>query len=322
MNVHPYDINSNAYNFFFHPLHKAEANPAKTVIAVIVNIAISIFSFCLWQIPFWIVNRLDHRKIELWNLNNLNGKTEKIQSVGNNPELQVHLPLEKIGRILHGTNTCFLAAAIQLCRQLPSVRVALKSELNNKENISEEMYKLAKHIHQRLKVIIVETEAGNDVLGTAVNEFNSILYQYAQLSKHYIKQPGSGGDVPSAFNCILHALSIRHGLYICEDLCSEEDLIPHLVQRFEHLSDIKLEYTLQVEEDPSKKVSYHLIGTACYDAGHAIAFMKDLAHPSEQYIICDDLHPHDKALTIETNRIWPAKAFFAVYHRVDPVPAS
>lgn len=66
---HPYEKNSNEYNFFFHPLHNAKKNPVKAIVAVIINIALSILSFGLWQIPFWIINRLDQKKIEVWSLN-------------------------------------------------------------------------------------------------------------------------------------------------------------------------------------------------------------------------------------------------------------
>lgn len=55
-NIHPYDTNSDVYNFFFHPLHFD--NVAINIVAVVTNIALSLFGG-LWQIPFWIVNRLD-----------------------------------------------------------------------------------------------------------------------------------------------------------------------------------------------------------------------------------------------------------------------
>lgn len=61
MNIqHPYNQNSEIHNFFFHPLHEKKH---KTT-ALIVHIALTIFTGFLWQIPFWIVNRLDHKKIK------------------------------------------------------------------------------------------------------------------------------------------------------------------------------------------------------------------------------------------------------------------
>lgn len=61
MNIqHPYNRSSEIYNFFFHPKH-VERN--KTA-ALIVHVALTIFTAFLWQIPFWIVNRLDHRKVK------------------------------------------------------------------------------------------------------------------------------------------------------------------------------------------------------------------------------------------------------------------
>lgn len=63
INIHPYDNNSKIYNFFFHPLHQEDLK----VISIITNIFLSIFSLGTWQIPFWIVNRLDNKEIDLWN---------------------------------------------------------------------------------------------------------------------------------------------------------------------------------------------------------------------------------------------------------------
>lgn len=64
LKVHPYNNNSDAYNFFFHPLH-SKKKIDKTC-SVIVNIVVSLFTLGVWQIPFWIINRLDNRKLEVW----------------------------------------------------------------------------------------------------------------------------------------------------------------------------------------------------------------------------------------------------------------
>lgn len=73
--IHPYDNHSRAYNFFFHPLHFKEK--WKTVLAIITNIGLSILTFGLYQIPFWIVNRLDNRKLEMWKKE----QAEKVEEV-------------------------------------------------------------------------------------------------------------------------------------------------------------------------------------------------------------------------------------------------
>lgn len=332
--VHPYEKNSNTYNFFFHPLHKAEENPVKTVVAVIVNIALSIFSFCLWQIPFWTVNRLDHKKIELWNLkvktekrtqldsfNPYTGKlilTQKLSRMDiNSPDIQVSLPLEKTGRILHGNNTCFIATAIQLCRQLPSVRNALRSELKKNEWESEEKFNQRKLVHQQLKNIIAQTERGDDTPAILMNEFYSILHQYAP---NRIGEPGNTGAVTCAFDCLLNVLSIPAAKYIFEDLPDEDptyekDLSPEMVGLVNKISDIKLEHSFKIEGNSLKKVSYHLVGVACFGSGHAFAYMKDIAHPSDQFVVFDDMQPHRMAQAIERNPTWPARIFLAVYIR-------
>lgn len=61
--VHPYNKNNEVYNFFFHPLHfKKDVS----VLSVITNIFISVITLGLWQIAFWVVNRLDHKRVEAW----------------------------------------------------------------------------------------------------------------------------------------------------------------------------------------------------------------------------------------------------------------
>jgi hypothetical protein len=62
---HPYSEHSGVYNFLFHPLHGE--GKLKTALSVITNIFLTIITGALWQIPFWIVNRLDNGRVEIWN---------------------------------------------------------------------------------------------------------------------------------------------------------------------------------------------------------------------------------------------------------------
>lgn len=62
--THPYNANYEVYNYFFHPLHSKST--LSNVTAVIANIALTIFTVGFWQIPFWIVNRMDQRKVDAW----------------------------------------------------------------------------------------------------------------------------------------------------------------------------------------------------------------------------------------------------------------
>ena len=62
--IHPYNKNSEFYNFCFHPLHFKEDWVTK--VSVITNIFATVFSFGFWLIPFWIVNRLDNRHLKVW----------------------------------------------------------------------------------------------------------------------------------------------------------------------------------------------------------------------------------------------------------------
>jgi hypothetical protein len=51
------------FDFFFHPLKEVETHKARATAAVITNLFITAISLGLWQIPFWVVNRLDQSKI-------------------------------------------------------------------------------------------------------------------------------------------------------------------------------------------------------------------------------------------------------------------
>jgi len=60
--LHPYDDHSKIYNFFFHPLHFREIE--MRVASIALNIFLTLVTFGIWQIPFWVANRLDDRKVE------------------------------------------------------------------------------------------------------------------------------------------------------------------------------------------------------------------------------------------------------------------
>jgi hypothetical protein len=315
MAVHPYSINTDAYNFFFHPLHEMEENVLKTAAALIVNIALSILSFGIWQLPFWIVNRLDNEKFEEWNSSI---DTEKIEKASSKIFTQKKtMPLEKTGRIHHGVNTCFIAACIQLCRQMPDVRNTLRAELEMNENESEEVLESRKLVHAYLKAVIVQTEMGDDISPKKMNEFHSILYQYCQLTNKDMNTPGKGGHTPDTFKALLAALNIPFK-YICEqELLTEEDLHPNLFLRLNDPTKFKMKCSLQVEGDSSRRVTYSLIGVACFGTGHSIAYLKDIKNSSDQYILFDDLAPHKKASSIQPHPRWPANQHFLVYQRDD-----
>ncbi|CCB91941.1 putative Serine/threonine protein kinase [Waddlia chondrophila 2032/99] len=76
---HPYNQHSKIYNFFFHPLHRKDEEKVKTILAVITNIFVTVISAGLWQIPFWIVNDRDRRKVTKWTQDQT-PKVAKVQS--------------------------------------------------------------------------------------------------------------------------------------------------------------------------------------------------------------------------------------------------
>ena len=78
MNIHPYNSNSELYNILFHPLHKKE----NKILAIVTNIALTIITGSLWQIPFWILNRIDNRKVVQWKANNNPKGSGNIDTIG------------------------------------------------------------------------------------------------------------------------------------------------------------------------------------------------------------------------------------------------
>jgi hypothetical protein len=65
MSVHLYDSNSGVYNLLFHPLHSKQKEVR--AVSVITVIFLTIVTGGLWQIPFWIINQFDDKKLKKWN---------------------------------------------------------------------------------------------------------------------------------------------------------------------------------------------------------------------------------------------------------------
>jgi|GEM_PF-3811342 len=59
--IHPYDRHSSLYNFLFHPLHTQ--SKVRKAAALVTHIFLSVITLCIWQLPFWVMNRMDHSKL-------------------------------------------------------------------------------------------------------------------------------------------------------------------------------------------------------------------------------------------------------------------
>lgn len=213
-NVHPYKLNSNAYNFFFHPLHESEQYPLRAIIAVITNIAITIFTFGLWQIPFWIVNRLDHKKIVKWDIDPVANVTLEVKS---------KVPLHKVGGFNRGIldNTCYIAATLQSIRQIPLIRKRLSPEykLTLAPNESNEAFVLRQKIQQTLFDLLNQTDVGITVDRMDFRQFNVLLddcqQQYVKdgfekyRTDRYFK-PGKAGDQETLFRFLMLILELKN----------------------------------------------------------------------------------------------------------------
>src|SRR5262249_47354675 len=63
--MHVKSAKSNLYDFFFHPFQFQEKSI--NALSICTNIFLSIVTLGLWQVPFWIINKLDSKKISHFN---------------------------------------------------------------------------------------------------------------------------------------------------------------------------------------------------------------------------------------------------------------
>jgi 1-acyl-sn-glycerol-3-phosphate acyltransferase len=79
VSLHPYNQNSNTYNFFFHPNH----NKNTKILSIIVNIALSIFTLGLYSIAFFVINIRDNYNLKKWKINQDNLSKDSPNFVAN-----------------------------------------------------------------------------------------------------------------------------------------------------------------------------------------------------------------------------------------------
>jgi hypothetical protein len=148
-----------------------------------------------------------------------------------------------------------------------------------------------------------------------MSRFHEILHECYPQS---ISQRGQGGDVHLTFSCLLSALSLPESPFSDDPIREEDTLLPILNKSVYSIKNLKLVHTYTVEEDPSRTVSYRLVGISCYGSGHATAYLKDLTFPSNDFILCDDMaSKYELEKAIKPNPRWPATQYVLVYSRVD-----
>lgn len=225
------------------------------------------------------------------------------------------IKIEDTGLIGHGQNTCFLATAIQLCRQLPEVRKALATTLEQKKEETNEQFQKRKNFHHCLQKILYKTEKRENISGAEMEDLHQIAHEYS--SKGFSK-PGDKSCAHRAFIQFFDALSLPLYNYIMDAKVRDEKYFKHVLIKIVDSKEqnFPFEYTYQVKQDLSKTVTYRLSGAASYAGGHARAYIKDLSFPSKDFILCDDLAwKHVKSEKIEKGTFMPAMQFLLVYIR-------
>jgi hypothetical protein len=309
MAIHPYNTHSNAYNFFFHPLHKQEETPWRTVASIVAQVALTALSFGLWLIPFGIMNRLDAKKLEVW------------QTSPSAPENTAALPIDKWGRIHHGNNTCFIASAILL--------TALFLQATEVPSYASELDENSSAVLDYAKGIIGRVTTGKEISAEKMNQFNVILHE---KGGGRFKKPGEGGDASDCIRFFLELFSIngatltplkdqewRLGPEQKEDpILAIEALFETSYGNLDLIDSIPSEQIVQIEtaEGTLEKTAYRFIGGIYSDQSHAVVYLKDLSLPSQSYILFDDLACPQRKEKIEW-RLAKQEVFHAIFSRAN-----
>lgn len=250
-------------------------------------------------------------------------ETENVETIATK-KLDIFLPLDKTGRLRHGANTCFLAAAIQLIRQIPLFNMALENPSRIRKNESKDKFELREKIRIFLFQILLRSNSGKEVSANEMDAFGALLHQYDKQ----IPAPGKYGATISAIEVIFEILSIEEvpysiSDYFVDNYCSmwgeEEDKPYNLLT-----SQIKIfpwdiprgKIPLTYENSDAK---YHLVGVTSRSGNHAVAYVKDLRHPSSNWVYLDDMQPTRIAPEDEPDRKWANDRVGYVFLRDDNI---
>ena len=161
--IHPYSQKSSAYNFFFHPLHSKEKR--EKILAIAVNVILTPMTLGLWQISFWVVNRLDNKKLKAWKANFPLTTPTPTPTPSNQPKAKIYMSLT--GNPTHLGHMMIVATAIdELVKRnicVDEVKISLSHESYLKSKVSKEQNK-------GIKKVALSQEAREHLLNGAIKE--------------------------------------------------------------------------------------------------------------------------------------------------------
>lgn len=163
-----------------------------------------------------VCNREQTRRINSLNPNNLPSpqqSSQDSQDSGTNscsPSALPQLPI-KIGGFSNGGNTCFIASALQVLRQIPMFIQHLSPAytLHQMENESAEAFGLRNQIKKTVAQFMDKTSMGDNISASEIKAFHKLLFNYKKVEGYLYNIPvGHSGDALETLRDLLTVVEI------------------------------------------------------------------------------------------------------------------
>lgn len=230
-------------------------------------------------------------------------------------------PLDKIGGFSNGGNTCFIATALQAVRQVPEIRKRLKdSYILTKENDeSNEVFSLRSEVKATIAKLLEDSDRGEKIDGSRLRMLHSKLLELSQ--KRGIggcSEVGTPGDELLIIYLITRILEIGFLEYRSYGIRPNQDssdyplvallnaqiqanmptpaLVTLLRPEISHKPPNRICPPLTYDPSPihemidetGKKCKYALVAATSAISGHVKAYLKDICHPNDGWVCCND----------------------------------
>jgi hypothetical protein len=229
----------------------------------------------------------------------------------------ISITMPKVGFVNEG-NTCYLAATLQILRNIPVIREHLNSPLKRWPiNESDESMKLRKKAKDCIVELIKAIDKGEHPV-TGLKKLEKLYIDYRKLrGDDFHKGLGRGGDVREFYDNMTLILNIRApyiefnvGFNVGNYERSEPEALevtnraldrhmsyykqgpPKILlgsranQNTKHFFSHQEVITLTASD--GKKYSYSIVGTTRSSDFHAVAYLRD--HQKKEWVACNDSH--------------------------------
>lgn len=210
-------VNCNGYIFFdrwLDPLtllKKENSEPKFTKetcsreLYIFLSIISGVLSVGILHLSYYLINKID---------NYFNETTRKTQSAFSNVQSQKNLTPQIFGGFERVAgkegNTCFLATALQVIRQIPRIRELLKVDKKVKHEASAK-FKARQELKNKIAHMLDVTDTGRKITGNETHQLHKMLYNYNETYCNrifYIPAPGEMGDVTHVIRLVTKMLKI------------------------------------------------------------------------------------------------------------------